>query len=34
MSDPQATAVRDAYRPGVREYRGAYFDPSYIPGGY
>ena len=31
MSDPQAAAVRDAYRPGVREYREAYFDPSYAP---
>jgi|SRR6516162_1075935 len=31
MSDPQAAAVRDAYRPGVREYREAYFDSSYVP---
>ena len=31
MSDPQAAARRDAYRPGVREYRDAYYDPGYAP---
>ena len=31
MSDPRAAAVRDAYRPGVREYRDAYYDPGYAP---
>jgi hypothetical protein len=30
-SDPQAAAVRDAYRPGVREYRDPYFGPGYAP---
>ena len=30
MSDPQA-AGRDAYRPGVHEYREAYFDSGYTP---
>lgn len=31
MSDPGAAAVRDAYQPGVQEYRDAYFDPGYTP---
>jgi ribulose-bisphosphate carboxylase large chain len=31
MSDPQAPGMRNAYRPGVREYRDAYFDPGYAP---
>ena len=31
MSDPHTATVRDAYRPGVREYREAYFDSGYTP---
>ena len=31
MSDPGTAGVRDAYQPGVREYRDAYYDPGYTP---
>ncbi len=31
MSDPGAASVRDAYQPGVHDYRDAYYDPGYMP---
>ena len=31
MSDPGAAGLRDAYQPGVHDYRDAYYDPGYTP---
>jgi ribulose-bisphosphate carboxylase large chain len=30
-SDPGAAVARDAYQPGMRDYRDAYYDPGYTP---